>query len=151
MNKHTPVGHKIHHASGLEKLSLREYIEQKQYGVFVLDINILAEAAIWGAMAALSWNFPVIVSRFPNFFLNVQSTGVGVPSLYGRIVIATLACWEVLINAAQASPVPPFTFLLLSGFWLYRGWAAEGEEHLQWLAVYASMTAVVLVWQCLGV
>ncbi|BAC92025.1 hypothetical protein [Gloeobacter violaceus] len=115
----------------------------------MVNADILAEAAVWAALALIAWNFQGLVSRFPSFFLGVQDAGIALPTLYARILIAALACWEVLINAGKGNVLPPVFLMALTGYLLFVGWRAQGEAHLRWLGLYAATVAVVLCWQSL--
>lgn len=117
----------------------------------MLNGDVLAGVLVWGLLAALAWNLRELVARFPYFFLGLQSTQLAIPTLYARVIIAGLASWQVLLNAAESTNfLPPLCYLLLAGYWLFVGWNAEGDEHLHWLGAFACGTAIVLCWQGLS-
>jgi hypothetical protein len=121
-------------------------------GDSVLNADMLTEALIWAALAALAWNFKGMVTRFPYFFLSLQSTRLAMPTVYARVMLAVFASWEIALNAGvDGNPLPPACFVALAAVWLYIGWHHEGEEHLHWLGAFACGTAVVLCWQSLTV
>ncbi len=117
----------------------------------MLNGDIFSGVLVWGLLAVLAWNLKDLVSRFPYFFLGLQNTQIALPTLYARAMIAGLASLQVLLIAADSENfLPPFCYLLLTGYWLYVGWNAEGDEHLDWLGAFACGTAIVIFWQGLS-
>lgn len=115
----------------------------------VINTDMLAEAALWVVLAAFAWNFQGLVARFPAFFLGMQTNNVALPTRYARLLLAVLAGWEISINAGN-NWLPPVCFLIIVGYLLAFGWQAEGEEHLRWLGLFGTLTAVILCWMSLG-
>jgi hypothetical protein len=149
MNKHTPTQNHAHDVFGFGCGTL--YSKNQCRSDMVFDGDVLSVVLMWGLLAALAWNLKELVSRFPYFFLGLQNTQIVLPTLYARAMIAGLASWQVLLIAADSENfLPPLCYLLLTGYWLYVGWNAEGDEHLDWLGVFACGTAIVIAWQGLS-